>query len=85
MEELTESLLSLHASSGTFRLVFQSQQSTQLFIAAYKGFVDKISNASQINARVIRILEKMSHFGLALALDNAVAGTQKREVGCCRL
>ncbi|KAJ3905440.1 hypothetical protein F5879DRAFT_742889 [Lentinula edodes] len=80
MEELTESLLSLHASSGTFRLVFQSQQSTQLFIAAYKGFVDKISNASQINARAIRILEKMSHFGLGLALDNAVAGTQRREI-----
>ncbi|KAJ3889804.1 hypothetical protein GG344DRAFT_89238 [Lentinula edodes] len=34
MEELTESLLSLHASNGTFRLVFQSQQSTQLFVAA---------------------------------------------------
>lgn len=81
MEELTENLMSLHASSGTFRHVFQSQQTTQLFIVAYKSFVAKISNALQVNVRTIRILEKLSHFGLALALDNAVAGGQKREVG----
>ncbi|KAJ4474264.1 hypothetical protein J3R30DRAFT_3295344 [Lentinula aciculospora] len=80
MEELVENILSLHASSGTFRMVFQSQQTTQLYIAAYKGFVDKITNASQVSARVIRMMEKLSHFGLALALDNAVAGNQKREI-----
>lgn len=81
MEELTENLMSLHASSATFRQVFQSQQTTQLFIAAYKLFVDKVLNALQVNQRTIRILEKLTHFGLALALDNAVAGAQKREVG----
>ncbi|KIK63270.1 hypothetical protein GYMLUDRAFT_196894 [Collybiopsis luxurians FD-317 M1] len=80
MEELTENLMTLHATSGTFRHAFQSQQTTQLFISAYKGFVDKISDAERVNGRTVRILEKLSHFGLALALDNAVAGGQKREI-----
>lgn len=80
MEELVENLMSLHASSATFRQVFQSQQTTQLFIVAYRGFVEKLSNASQVNLRTVSILEKISHVGLALALDNAVAGGQKREV-----
>ncbi|KAF9067929.1 beach-domain-containing protein [Rhodocollybia butyracea] len=80
IEELVENLMNLHASSTTFREVFQSQQTTQLFIVAYKGFVEKLSNASQVNLRTVSILEKISHVGLALALDNAVAGSQKREI-----
>jgi hypothetical protein len=83
MEILIEELMSLHASSNTFRQVFRSQQTTQLFIDAYKAFVSKVisfPDISQINQKTIRILEKLSHFGLALALDGAVAGSQKREV-----
>lgn len=80
MEVLLEELMDLHASSPTFREVFRSQQTTQLFIDGYRSFVSKISPAQEINARTVRILEKSSHLGLALALDNCVAGSQKREV-----
>jgi len=81
MEILIEELLTLHATSSTFRQIFESQQTTQLFIDTYKSMVVKLSSASSINDWNIRILEKLTHFGLALALDNAVGGSQKREVG----
>ncbi|KAF7293071.1 hypothetical protein MIND_01206500 [Mycena indigotica] len=80
MEVLVEELMDLHASSNSFREVFKSQQTTQLFVNSYKTFVLRVTNASQINPRTIRILEKMTHFGLGLALDNNVAGSQKREI-----
>ena len=80
MEVLIEELLTLHASSSTFRHLFESQQTTQLFIDAYKSMVSKLTQASSINDWSLRILEKLTHFGLALALDNSVGGSQKREV-----
>ncbi|KAJ6464029.1 beach-domain-containing protein [Mycena sanguinolenta] len=80
MEVLIEELMDLHASSSGFREVFRSQQTTQLFVNSYKSFVMRVTGAAQINQRTIRILEKLTHFGLGLALDNAVAGAQKREI-----
>ncbi|KAJ7720932.1 beach-domain-containing protein [Mycena metata] len=80
MEVLIEELMDLHASSNGFREVFKSQQTTQLFVNSYKTFVLKVSGAEQVNQRAIRILEKLTHFGLGLALDNNVAGAQKREI-----
>lgn len=80
MEILVEEMMSLHASSATFREIFRSQQTTQLFIEAYKAYVSKLSSAIHINQWTTRILDKLTHFALALALDNAVAGQQKREV-----
>lgn len=80
IEALTEELLNLHSTLAQFRLIFQSQITTQLFIDGYKSFVKRLAQAPDINARTLRILEKLTHFGLALALDNAVAGSQKREV-----
>ena len=90
MEILIEELLTLHATSSTFRHIFESHQTTQLFIDTYKAMVAKLSSSSSINGWNIRILEKLTHFGLALALDNTVGGGQKREVGfasfclCCQ-
>ncbi|KAF7319608.1 hypothetical protein HMN09_00301200 [Mycena chlorophos] len=80
MEVLIEELIDLHASSNSFREVFKSQQTTQLFVNSYKTFVLRVMKAEQINQRTIRVLEKMTHFGLGLALDNNVAGAQKREI-----
>ena len=91
MEQLVERMLTLHASSGTFRQAFESQQTTQLFIDAYHGMIETLTrvlaNAPNVggdrhyvNGWNIRILEKLSHFGLALALDNTVGGSQKQEV-----
>lgn len=93
MDSLIEELLILHASSPTFRLLFESQQITELFIDAYKAMIERLNEVlakinhggeSQqrncINTWNIRILEKLNHLGLALALDNAVGGLQKREV-----
>ena len=57
------------------------------FIDAYKAMTDMLSKQrlqdigdSSINEWNVRVIEKLSHFGLALALDNAVGGSQKREV-----
>ncbi|EKM77777.1 hypothetical protein AGABI1DRAFT_121854 [Agaricus bisporus var. burnettii JB137-S8] len=80
VEALVEELLNLHSTVAQFRTVFQSQITTQLFVDGYKAFVKRLSVAPAINARALRILEKLTHFGLALALDNLVAGSQKREI-----
>ncbi|ESK93353.1 beige beach domain-containing protein [Moniliophthora roreri MCA 2997] len=80
MEVLIEQLMDLHTSSGTFRQVFQSQQTTQIFVDAYKKFVEALTLVSEVSQRTVGVLEKLTHFGLALALDNAVAGAQKREI-----
>lgn len=80
IEALVEELLNLHSTVAQFRSIFQSQITTQLFVDGYKTFVKRLSDMPEINARALRILEKLTHFGLALALDNSVAGSQKREV-----
>ncbi|KAJ2916640.1 hypothetical protein MD484_g3777, partial [Candolleomyces efflorescens] len=80
VEAMLERMMMLHSSSATFRELFRSQQTTQSFIDAYKNFVDKLKSAVNINQWATRILEKLSHLGLALALDNTVAGGQKREI-----
>lgn len=81
MEVLVEKFMDLHASSPTFRQVFKSQQTAQQFVDAYKSFVSKVIAATDINQWTSRILEKLTHFGLALALDVHLNGSQKREVG----
>ncbi|KAG7089658.1 hypothetical protein E1B28_011318 [Marasmius oreades] len=80
MEVLVEEIMDLHASSPTFRQVFQSQQTTQIFVDAYRLFVQALDTVSQPDQQTMRILDKLTHLGLALALDNAVAGAQKREI-----
>ncbi len=80
MEALVEELLNLHSTLAQFRTIFQSQIATQSFADGYKTFVNKLIELPEINPRTARILEKLTHFGLALALDNSVAGSQKREV-----
>ncbi|KAG6816009.1 hypothetical protein H0H87_009501 [Tephrocybe sp. NHM501043] len=80
MENLVEELMDLHASSPTFRQVFKSHQTTQLFVDNYKTFVNKVAGAPQVNQWTSRILEKMTHLGLALALDPVISGGQKREI-----
>ncbi|KAF9449865.1 beach-domain-containing protein [Macrolepiota fuliginosa MF-IS2] len=80
IEALTEELLNLHSTVAQFRLIFQSQITTQLFVDGYKTFAKRLSQMPEINAGSMRVLEKLTHFGLALALDNAVAGSQKREI-----
>jgi hypothetical protein len=79
MEVLVEELMDLHSSSPTFRQLFESHATTQIFVESYRSFVSKCASLD-LNQRIVRILEKLGHFGLALALDNAVAGSQKREV-----
>ena len=80
MEVLIEELIDLHASSPTFRLVFRSQQTSQLFIDAFKEFLSKISSLPQFAPDITRILEKLTHFGLTLVIDNAIPPAQKHAV-----
>ncbi len=39
-----------------------------------------VAYSSEIDQSTIRVLEKLSHLGLSIALDNAVAVAQKQEV-----
>ena len=80
MEVLVEELIDLHASSPTFRQVFRSQQTTQLFIDAYKTFVTVISSSASSPPRTISILERISHFALTLAFEGDISGPQKHQV-----
>ncbi|KAG6836952.1 hypothetical protein H0H93_000593 [Arthromyces matolae] len=79
VENLVEEIMDLHASSPTFRQIFKSHQTTQLFIDMFKNFANKLSSASEVNQGTKRILEKITHLGLALALDEFISGSQKRE------
>ncbi|KAI0079797.1 beach-domain-containing protein [Panus rudis PR-1116 ss-1] len=80
-EKLLEELIQLHGSSSTFRQVFKSQTTTSYFVDAYRTFVMHLSNTSAtLELVIVRILEKMSHFGLSIALDTAVAAEQKQEI-----
>lgn len=80
MEILVTDLINLHASNTEFRQVFRSQQTTRLFVEAYRSFTTKLLKSPSVNERTLRLLEKVAHLGLALVVDNAVAGGQKREV-----
>ncbi len=79
-EAILEELVLLQSSSPTFRQMFESQQTTQAFIQAFRSFVTSLASTSEIPQHHIRISEKLMHFGLTLSLDNAVSGGQKREV-----
>lgn len=84
-------MLKLHGSSSTFREIFRSQQATQIYIDAFKQFVNRLKLSDKVksdgvNQRTAQILDKLSTLGLQIALDNAVSGPQKREVStsdCC--
>lgn len=60
--------------------MFRSHAVTQAFIDAYKMFATSVAHAAEIDQGTVRVLEKLSHLGLSIALDNAVAVTQKQEV-----
>ncbi|KAI9465845.1 beach-domain-containing protein [Lactarius psammicola] len=80
VEAILEEFVQLQSSCPTFRELFESQQTTQTFIRAFQSFVARLSPSDEISRRHIRISEKLMHFALTLALDNAVAGPQKREI-----
>jgi hypothetical protein len=80
MEVLIEELIDLHAASPTFRQVFRSRQTTQLFLDAYKTFVNALTRSNGVDRRTTRMLEKISHFSLTLTLANDIAAAQKRDV-----
>ena len=80
MEVLIEEMMGLLSSTTTFRQVFKSQQITQQFIEAYKGFTNRVNTFAYISEKIIRLLEKLNHFGTMLTLDYGVAGSQKQEV-----
>ena len=79
-DSLLEELIKIHSYSPTFRHAFQSQVTTQTFIDAFKAFVLAVSMAYELDATVVRVLEKLSHFGLCISLDNTVAVAQSEEV-----
>ncbi|KAF8266238.1 beach-domain-containing protein [Lactarius quietus] len=80
VEAILEELVHLQSSCPTFRELFESQQITQTFLQAFQLFVARLSSSNEISGCHIRTSEKLMHFALTLALDNAVAGPQKREI-----
>jgi hypothetical protein len=79
-EAILEELVLLQSSCPTFRQLFESQQTTQSYIQAFRTFVTRLASANEISQNHIRICEKLMHFGLTLSLDHSVVGPQKREV-----
>ena len=80
MEHLLEVLIETHSTSPTFREVFRSNAVTQSFIDAYNMYSISVAHSYEIDQGTVRVLEKLSHLGLSIALDNAVAVGQKQEV-----
>ncbi|KAI0029515.1 beach-domain-containing protein [Vararia minispora EC-137] len=77
---LMEVLIHLQATSPTFRELFKSQQTTLACIQAFKSFVNALQTSGNMRAGLASVLDKLKHFGLTLALDNAVSGGHKREL-----
>ncbi|KAI0317827.1 beach-domain-containing protein [Amylostereum chailletii] len=77
---LMETLIHLQSASASFRDLFKSHQTTQIFVQAFKSFVSALSTSSDVRQNLVSLMEKLMHFGLTLALDNAVSGGQKREI-----
>lgn len=80
VEHLLETLIDTHSTSPTFREVFRSHAVTQSFIDAWKMYSTSVQHSATIDQETVRVLEKLSHLGLSIALDNAVAVNQKQEV-----
>ncbi|KAI0746713.1 beach-domain-containing protein [Daedaleopsis nitida] len=80
VEHLLEALIDTHSTSPTFREVFRSNAVTQSFIDAYKMYSTSVAYSLEIDQGTIRVLEKLSHLGLSIALDNAVVVSQKQEI-----
>ena len=80
MEVLVEELIDLHSSSLSFRELFKSQQTTALLVTACQSFVNTVASSSETRKRTIRILEKLTHLVLMLALDTHVDAALKQEV-----
>jgi hypothetical protein len=78
---LLEVLIHLQAASATFRELFRSAQNTAAFVHAFKAYVGALGAAYRVRTGLLSLLDKLKHFGLTLALDNAVSGAHKREVG----
>ena len=77
-----EGLIHLQATSSSFRDIFKSQPVTHSFTASFKSFVDALSAAhwQEIRQGLLSVLDKLKHFGLTLAMDGALSGSDKREV-----
>jgi hypothetical protein len=80
MEVLVEELIDLHSSSQSFRLLFKSQQTTALLVAACQSFVNTVTSNSEVRRRTMRLLEKVAHLVLMLALNEHVDAAHKQEV-----
>ncbi|CCM01781.1 uncharacterized protein FIBRA_03848 [Fibroporia radiculosa] len=80
VESLLEELIQYHSTIPTFRHVFKSQAITLSFIEAYQSLVTSVSMAGDLYPDFIRILEKLSHLGLSIVLDNNVSNSQKGEI-----
>ncbi|KZT70568.1 beach-domain-containing protein [Daedalea quercina L-15889] len=80
VEKLLEELIEVHSSTPSFRQLFKSQATTDSLIDAYKSFVASASMAPELSQSTVRILEKLSHVGLSIALDNAVGNSQRQEI-----
>lgn len=72
-------MIHLQAASQSFRELFRSQSITQAFVAAFKSYFLALKSV-ELRSGLLSILDKLKHFGLTLALDNAVSGAHKREV-----
>ncbi|THH31660.1 hypothetical protein EUX98_g2544 [Antrodiella citrinella] len=79
-ESLLEQVIAIHSSSMTFRQIFKSQTTTQYFLDMYRAFVVALSQAAEIPLASIRLLEKLTHLSLSIALDTAVAAQQKQDI-----
>lgn len=80
VESLLEEIIDLQSNSPEFRLLFKSQQTTEILISGYSSFVSSGMSSHENKHKYVRILEKLSHFVLALAMDKIVNNSQKQEV-----
>lgn len=70
----------MHSSTPSFRHLFKSQATTELFVDAYKSFLASAAMVIELSQSTVRILEKLSHVGLGIALSDEVGNSQKQEV-----
>ena len=80
VEPLIETLMEQQSASLAFRELFKSKLNVGILIDSYTNFVGYCSTIQANEQSYIRILEKMNHLLLSLALDTGIDAQQKQEV-----
>ncbi|KAG8984948.1 hypothetical protein FRB94_005904 [Tulasnella sp. JGI-2019a] len=79
-DTLVEELIDLHSTSPSFRKLFQTKPLASQFIELCRLFINQVTESIELRSRTARIVEKLTHLALIIALHSGVDAQQKEEL-----